>query len=214
MDKFITRTPKPSVQAPVDKPGPSGCASQPTSSNALPSSCNAQSSTSAPSLKRKDVQPAAALHQPEPVAKKVAKKQQPKSRSFQEQWRVGRDWLVFHYQKKLMFCTVCQEKKDLLIDPRLKLVQKDGNFIEGSSNFKYSAIKDHEVSKAHMKAKLASDADKAPAETSVAGQTLVKLKKIEHTRLQHLFKNAYAIGKHNRLCETPHGWLIWTSLKA
>ena len=93
-----------------------------------------------------------------------------------------------------MYCRVCIDHEELISsDPRLKILQKDGNFTSGTDNFRKSAISDHENSKAHRKAAAAAAGKGLAAEkpeTTQAGQALLKLKRKERGRLQVLFRNA------------------------
>lgn len=62
--------------------------------------------------------------------------------SFNEKWRISRDWLV--YDNNVMFCQDCR----LYTSDK----SKTNSFVVGTNNMKIEAVKDHESSKSHVQA--------------------------------------------------------------
>jgi hypothetical protein len=79
---------------------------------------------------------------------------------------------------------------------------KEGNFMEGTGNFRKSSVIDHEGSKLHRKAcelrNVAIEATNLGSSQSAAGKTLRQLKENEREILHILFRNAQACCKTNR----------------
>lgn len=79
---------------------------------------------------------------------------------------------------------------------------KGQTFLKGSTNFKISAIVDHERSVSHLKAASAFHASKRSntkiLTTTEAEKSLQALKQNERKRLNTLFRNAHAVMKHDR----------------
>ncbi|XP_052222662.1 zinc finger protein 862-like isoform X2 [Dreissena polymorpha] len=117
-------------------------------------------------------------------------------RSFQSKWKNERDWLEYDEETKTMFCTCCRANS------QFRSVSVKGNtFVEGSCNFRHSAIVDHEKSTPHEKAlRMSKTTPLTPSElkTTEAGNALKMLQAAERNKLCYLFRNVHAIAKNNR----------------
>lgn len=98
-----------------------------------------------------------------------------------------------------MTCSVCGEYYK---EPTSSVNFKGQTFLKGSTNFKISAIVDHERSVSHLKVASAFHASKRSnteiLTTTEAGKSLQALKQNERERLNTLFRNAHAVIKHDR----------------
>ena len=61
-----------------------------------------------------------------------------RERKFQKQWLINRSWLKYDESKNEMYCTWCKQDK------------VESVVTKGTSNFEHEAIKQHEISKAHL----------------------------------------------------------------
>ena len=61
-------------------------------------------------------------------------------RQFKPSWQVGREWLKYDSTKKVMFCSYCRERGNIV---------KSKAFINGTDSFKIDTIWEHEGSQGH-----------------------------------------------------------------
>lgn len=96
-----------------------------------------------------------------------------------------------------MFCAWCVKFKDSITEKKVSKIPSH-NFVTGSTNFKKSAVKDHEDAPSHKKAASLMKAEEEKPEESSAGRALLALKEKDRARLSILFRNAHALAKQNR----------------
>ena len=109
-----------------------------------------------------------------------------RERSFQEHWRVGREWLAF--DGKTMKCTLCvtypRNEKD-----------KKSSFYVGTASMKIENIKSHEATASHAWSVPCEANKKKKAEQTPAGKAYSSLTAAQLTRLSPLFRSAHALAK-------------------
>ena len=130
------------------------------------------------------------------IQRKYEKEQ--RSRVFMEDWKQGREWLIFDKEKQTMTCSFCIEIIKPTLDKDVNL-KKNYVFIseEGCTSLRLESIKKHETSSSHLKAKKAISSRVEP-EKSEAFNAVVLLNKKVEKRLQNLFLNVHALAKNNR----------------
>ena len=73
------------------------------------------------------------------------------SRSFNEKWKEGKEWLCFDGETRSMTCSYC-----ISFSSSISVVKCSNNlknkllFVSGCINFRYSAVTDHEKFKIHQ----------------------------------------------------------------
>jgi hypothetical protein len=113
-----------------------------------------------------------------------------KKRDFLLSWSSGRPWL--RHVNDLLLCATCQEGATL--DPSIKV---RNTFVAGCPTMKLEAIKHHEVSANHTKAKAVLKARNAPCETK-AQKIICDLNKDVLVKLRRLFLTCHSLALHNR----------------
>ena len=138
--------------------------------------------------------------------KKAKSKQYEKARperSFNISWKKERPWLEFDESKNVMTCSLCvklasRNPQYMTSNPNPK---SSNPFVNGCSNFRTSALNDHEASVCHQRAQQL-DKCKTVSGTQLlrtdAGRALYALRQAEWDRLISMFRNAHAVVKNNR----------------
>ncbi|XP_069106893.1 zinc finger protein 862-like [Argopecten irradians] len=116
----------------------------------------------------------------QPTVSSNKKYEEKRVRKFLEECHIGRPWLK--YENGKMFCECCREN------------ETTGAFCVGTTNFKLTAIKQHENTNIHMKYAMKYLRPKT-VEKSQAADCLMKLKKSEYDRLVIKFRTAHALAK-------------------
>ena len=120
------------------------------------------------------------------------------ARSFNEKWKEGREWLCFDGDTRSMTCSYC-----ISFSSSTSVVKCSNNlknkllFVSGCSNFRYSAVTDHEKSKIHQETTIMYLASKNPTITP-AYKSLLSLKESTRKQLENKFRNIHALVKYNR----------------
>ena len=87
----------------------------------------------------------------------MAEKKLPKDATIKK-WKEGFSWLQITETKKLV-CVICSPQEEKIRRmPRVNL-----SFITGSTNYKLSALKEHQLSDGHKRAEKEEEAEKATA---------------------------------------------------
>ena len=123
-----------------------------------------------------------------------------------EDWKTGRPWLVFDYSNNSMKCSTCIEKYAKKSQGNMK---GQFTFLTGCTNRKVSAVTDHEISKAHVKAVEQTTAKERSVTEVVktpAGKAINLLNQANRQRMCYLFRNAHAVAKQNRPM-SDYNWL-------
>ena len=129
-----------------------------------------------------------------------------KVRSYRHEWEVGRAWLLFDLNAECMKCKYCIDFYGDSAGTKPPTTLKNINtFITGSTNLKKSAVSDHELSLAHVRAQKAAEKP-ADKNTTQAGRALLAMKDGDRNRMSLLFRNAHAVAKQNRPL-TDFEWL-------
>ena len=111
-------------------------------------------------------------------------------RQFQAKWKENRPWLVYNEEKRVMYCTVCQQYDK-------SQGRKRNMFITGSTNLRSSALKEHEKCQAHLRSSEAKEAADKP-EMSAFMKSLHKMSEDEKAVLLKLFTTALYIALQNK----------------
>jgi hypothetical protein len=111
-------------------------------------------------------------------------------------------WLRYDEEKNLMFCTHCRD----FVASKKNYGNYPVSFVKGCSNFRSSAIADHESSRLHQDSSQHERA-KCNPENTIAKQTLVRLNEHKRKQLEIHFRNVHALVKHNRPIKDVE-WLI------
>ena len=90
-----------------------------------------------------------------------SKEKNKKCRKFNPQWIKERQWLRYDDDTHLMFCVPCTN----FVESKKNRTQYPNSFVKGCSNFKTSALADHETSRLHLDAGEFGIALAKPAET-------------------------------------------------
>ncbi|XP_063437754.1 zinc finger protein 862-like [Mytilus trossulus] len=108
-----------------------------------------------------------------------------RKRSYCVDWEKDFTWLQ-NSDDEGMTCKTC------------KKYEKEGQWVEGSSNYRIEAVRKHGSSETHMKNVKKQMATSIPPSESTAEKTLLMMKKAAFNKLTLLFRNAHYIGKNNR----------------
>jgi hypothetical protein len=125
-------------------------------------------------------------------------------RKFNSKWTENRDWLVYDADKNVMKCMLCIGQYGET--PQQSNLQGQNKFLTGCSNFRVSAITDHEKSNGHIRATEIKSAKSSNVASSAAGKALLQMREADRQRLSILFRNAHAIMKNNRPL-SDYDWL-------
>ncbi|XP_052286932.1 uncharacterized protein LOC127882371 [Dreissena polymorpha] len=142
----------------------------------------------------------------ETVAKRRKYEQQDKERVYQKCWEVGREWLVYISEKKVMKCQICSQYWDL--EKRKSLRPEAIQWLEGTDILKKDSVVKHEKTKYHETAVLSGEKSVQEIHTSKAAEALKQLREADRTQMSYKFRNAHAVAKwdlslksYARLCE-------------
>ena len=134
-----------------------------------------------------------------------------RERRFQAAWTKDFPWLLHDETNKKLYCRPCRSSYGELSISKLPdrgIFRKysKGAFVVGSTNFKSSALADHQQSEGHTLAVTHIRNRGATPGKSIAEKSIQQLNNSAFDKLEKLFRTAHALARKNRPF-SDFGWL-------
>jgi len=143
-----------------------------------------EGAVSGKSLKRQTI-----LSEDEQNQRKKKYEENRPDKKFNKNWKEGRQWFQYDEFTNVMTCKICIDhyRNNASVSSNLKI---QNTFITGCSNFRLSAVVDHEKCKSHIAVVDILTAKSVTVDEirqSTAGKALRKLKEADRARVSVLF---------------------------